>query len=274
MECQRAGGSPRLGRLGPAEVLGGVKARRRRPRYVENRMTGRSQHRPQQRGLATDQIDGPDHLNTHVGLGEQILDRVLVVAHPHRPYDLPMLVNGRRVMSLPAGIDAYPHVRQSVLQEQPETVTTNDLADSSLTSDDSQISISGQGALSRPGGRSSMATQRQTTYSHTRPTRRSGSPPDAKKPKGTTLSPRDLSARLRLGRRWSGWPPSQKPERPAGGMFLSIVAWVLRAAGRDAGRRPPAASSERARCAALARRLDPVELDSAVPAYGAVSSVD
>jgi hypothetical protein len=79
----------------------------------------------------------------------------------------------------------------------------------------------------------------------------------------TTLAPWSRSAWLRLGRRWTGWFPSQSSSAPAGGILN-----VQRSAkgGRRAGRcRPEAASRPSAAGrAALARRLDSEKINSAV----------
>jgi hypothetical protein len=62
-----------------------------------------------------------------------------------------------------APFGANPYACQTFFLRQSKVATTDGPTDSSLSSDDSQISISGRGALGRPGSCSSMATQRQPT---------------------------------------------------------------------------------------------------------------
>src|SRR5215218_5681314 len=111
-----------------------------------------------------------------------------------------------------------------------------------------------------------------------RPTLRGvGLPQGAKveRPTGrTTLAPWGRSARLRLGRRWTGWQP-----HPGARVLPPEAAFGFRvgaAVGRRAGRcRPEAASRPSAAGrAALARRLDPKEANSAVFLLPELSSVD
>ena len=76
--------------------------------------------------------------------------------HSTRPY----LVDRCGVVMLLPGVDNYPdpcHMYPNYSGISFKT-GTDDLAGSSLSSDDSQISMSGQGAQSRAGGYSSRAT--------------------------------------------------------------------------------------------------------------------
>jgi hypothetical protein len=94
--------------------LAGEPARHRvhRPtRHVDDRVAGHREHRPQQRRLATDQIDRPAHLHTAGDPVDQFADPGLVIGHPHRPHHPSGVVDRRRVMVVLAGIDSYPQLR-------------------------------------------------------------------------------------------------------------------------------------------------------------------
>jgi hypothetical protein len=54
--------------------------------------------------------------NTQLDEDRYQVVRILVVAHPHRPQDPPVLIDGSRVMTPPASVDAYPHARHMFLQ--------------------------------------------------------------------------------------------------------------------------------------------------------------
>ncbi len=90
----------------------------------------------------------------------------------------------------------------------------------------------------------------------------------------TSLASRGRSARLCLGRRWSGWPPSPKPERPRRRQPLQPSLWVRTAAPADAGRSPPAGRARAVTVRRARAALDPVKVNSAVVSHPRLAAGD